>query len=109
VIPTPSGPLYSLQTEELILKHQQDVADCTVVGIANGAGDVQVPVVLAIPRSGVRIDAARLLEQVNERQVGHGRPQLARIDLVDESEILLGITGKVLKRRLRERLMVLAA
>jgi acyl-coenzyme A synthetase/AMP-(fatty) acid ligase len=111
VIPTPTGPLYSLQTEELILKHQEAVADCTVVGIADGGGDrdVQVPVVLAIPRSGARIDAAKLLEQVNELQTGHGRPLLARVHLADQNEIPLGITGKVLKRHLRGQLTALAA
>jgi len=106
VIPTPGGPLYSLQTEELILKHQPRLVDCTVIGVIdrNIKDGTQVPVVLVILRAGYSINTEALLDEINIVQAAKGRPPLARVYAVDHSEIPLGVTGKVLKRTLRERL-----
>jgi acyl-coenzyme A synthetase/AMP-(fatty) acid ligase len=107
MIPTPAGPLYSLQTEELVLKCHPDLVDCTVVGVpaAEDERSAPVPVLLAIPRDGRRVDAAALLQKVNHEQAVRGRPPLACARLADRGEIPLGVTGKVLKRELRNRLM----
>ncbi|MEU5633646.1 class I adenylate-forming enzyme family protein [Streptomyces rishiriensis] len=106
VIPTETGPLYSLQTEELILKHEEDVADCTVVGINPGDAPRQIarPVALAVPRVGRTPDAEEMLPAINQRQVRAGRPALSAVHIVARDEIPVGVTGKVLKRVLRDQL-----
>jgi acyl-coenzyme A synthetase/AMP-(fatty) acid ligase len=106
VIPTRDGPLYSLQTEELILKHQGSrLVDCTVIGVTEEGTDAgtQVPVVLAVPRTGCSVDTAALLNEINQAQACKNRPSLAQAYFVDWSEVPLGVTGKVLKRTLREQ------
>jgi acyl-coenzyme A synthetase/AMP-(fatty) acid ligase len=105
VIQTSTGLLYSLQTEELILKHHDELADCTVVGMADSStGVAQAPVLLAVPGNGRHVEPTALLEQVNAVQAAHRRPPLAHIRMVDQGEIPAGVTGKVLKRALREQL-----
>jgi acyl-CoA synthetase (AMP-forming)/AMP-acid ligase II len=110
-IRTPGGPLYSLQTEELLLKHCSEIADCTVVGVADSRGDrsIQMPIAVMVPRCGADIDATKLLEKINDRQMALGRPPLSRIHLAEQDEIPLGVTGKVLKWHLREKLTAFAA
>ncbi|MBR1158094.1 class I adenylate-forming enzyme family protein [Bradyrhizobium elkanii] len=111
VVPTSQGPLYSLQTEELVLKHQPGLADCTIIGVTDrGASElVQAPVLLAVPRNGHALDSAALLREVNELQALHGRPPLARASAVSQDDIPVGVTGKVLKRQLRDQLSGRAA
>ncbi len=106
VIPTAEGPLYSLQTEELILKHQAGVADCTVIGVCEGgAGDgEQAAVALVVTRADCVLDAEAMLEEINRVQASKGRPLLARVVAVERGQLPLGVTGKVLKRALRESL-----
>jgi acyl-coenzyme A synthetase/AMP-(fatty) acid ligase len=104
VIQTESGPLYSLQTEELILKHQPDVIDCTVIGIeASGSDGIRSPVVLVAARQGKIIHPEAMLAEINAMQAGKCRPLLAELRVVDRRDIPLGVTGKVLKRSLREQ------
>ncbi len=106
-IPTRDGTLYSLQTEELILKHQQYLAECTVIGIVDRSGaGLQTPIVLAVPRPGHDVDTVLLLDEINQVQRTKGRPALAQAHLVDWNEIPVGVTGKVLKCMLRERLSI---
>ncbi len=105
-IPTADGPLYSLQTEELILKHQQCLADCTVIGARQpiGAGNDTAPVMLGVMRPGYTDDPAVLLATVNRVQGALGRPRIAAAHLVERGDLPVGVTGKVLKRALRERI-----
>jgi acyl-coenzyme A synthetase/AMP-(fatty) acid ligase len=105
VVPTSDGPLYSLQTEELVLRHCGDrIADCTVIGIrADGTSSLQEPLLLFVARDGQTVDAAALLEEINAVQAARGRPRLARAISVRTDDIPVGVTGKVLKRALRER------
>jgi len=109
VIRTAQGPLYSLQTEELILKHQQDLADCTVFGFQGGTSEFDTAAAFVIARPGCKRDERQILETVNSVQAAKGRPALSLIRLADPSEIPVGVTGKVLKRCLRERLAHSAA
>ena len=108
VIHTSSGPLYSLQTEELILKHYgEQLIDCTVVGTNknhNGHG-TQVGVAFVIPKVNCTVDTTRLLTEINARQVALNRPSVEFVFSVTGADIPLGVTGKVLKRVLRERLV----
>jgi acyl-coenzyme A synthetase/AMP-(fatty) acid ligase len=101
VVGTVEGPLYTVQTEELILKEHQSLADCTVIGI--GSGQFQRAMLLVIPRTGHTVDSAAMLQSVNAVQAQRLRPSLHRIEVVAASDIPLGVTGKVVKRLLRER------
>jgi acyl-coenzyme A synthetase/AMP-(fatty) acid ligase len=106
VIPTAEGPLYSLQTEELILKYHGNLVDCTVVGVDSGdtGSGEQAAVALVLPQAGSSVDAAAMLDDINRTQAEKGRPLLERVITVERGEVPLGVTGKVLKRTLRELL-----
>jgi 3-aminoavenalumate diazotase len=104
VIQTRSGPLYSLQTEELILKHQPDVIDCTVVGLETNEDDGTLsPIALVAARQGRSIRPEAMLAEINAMQASKRRPLLAELRVIDREQIPLGVTGKVLKRSLREQ------
>jgi acyl-CoA synthetase (AMP-forming)/AMP-acid ligase II len=103
VIHTAQGPLYSLQTEELILKHQQCLADCVVFGVRSDLSGFETATVFALPRARCHCDELQLLEAINTVQADKRRPALAVIRIADRAEIPVGITGKVLKQRLRDR------
>jgi acyl-coenzyme A synthetase/AMP-(fatty) acid ligase len=106
MIRTKTGPLYSLQTEELILKNHTFLADCTVVGVQENddCEDFQAPLVLAVSRTGTKADETVLLAEINHLQTVLGRPLVRQVLIVNRSEIPLGVTGKVLKGQLRQRL-----
>jgi 3-aminoavenalumate diazotase len=97
-ITTTDGPLYSLQTEELLLKRLRDIDDCVVIGIPDGDGH-EAPVCLARSKTA----AADLLARANEVQGELGRPRLRALRVVDADDIPVGVTGKVLKAQLRRR------
>ena len=102
-IRTAHGVLYSLQTEELILKNQRDVLDCTVLGAAAADG-VQEAVAWVYPQAGAQVDADQLLERINADQLAKQRPALARVVMAGEGDIPVGVTGKVMKNALRQQL-----
>lgn len=97
------GVVYSLLTEEVVMAADPAVADCTVIGVPDGAGGL-APIGVVKPRPGSAIDLAALVPGANARLREQGMPAL-RLILVAESvrDWPLGPTGKVLKRQLRER------
>ena len=105
-ITTAEGVLYSLQTEELILKNQPELLDCTVLGLPDKCADtgVCVPVVFVFFRPGAQVQEGDLLERINTHQRQKQRPALARVHVVGAGEIPVGVTGKVMKQALRQQL-----
>lgn len=103
MIATEQGPLYSLLTEETILAHRLDLHECTVIGVETDGAQWPAPIAAVIPCDGVAVDTAELLEDINRLQAAEGRPGLARVILAEPADVPLGVTGKVLKRLLREQ------
>jgi acyl-CoA synthetase (AMP-forming)/AMP-acid ligase II len=107
VVHTRDGPLYSLQTEELILKLQPNLRDCTIVAVPEPEMEgASVAVVFVVPRGDAAVDPETLQSAINDAQAERGRPAVARVVVTDVDALPVGVTGKVLKRELRERLAV---
>ena len=64
----------------------------------------QVPLgLIQLKQHDPAFDASQMLVTLNELLTGRGRLPLYQIRIVSEGEIPVGVTGKVLKRSLRER------
>jgi acyl-coenzyme A synthetase/AMP-(fatty) acid ligase len=99
-IETARGTGYSVQMEEVLLNDVAGVLDCAVV--AGRYGDDTVPV--AVVTSLADADPEQLLKGANEALRTAGHPELALLEVArSESDFPLGVTGKVLKRELREK------
>ncbi len=90
--------VYSVLTEEILLAHLPEIDDCVVVA-AERDREVRA-IVLVHPRSGHGTDG--MLARANEVLSGLDKPLLAELRAADLESIPVGVTGKVLKRRLRE-------
>lgn len=98
--------LYTVQSEERILKHCPDVRDCTLLAVCGNDGKLTVDILLALAT-----DAAPVHDREGEvraalGEVGAHLP--LRVVAVPESELVLGPTGKVRKFLMRERLLASA-
>jgi acyl-coenzyme A synthetase/AMP-(fatty) acid ligase len=103
VIDTTTGPIYSLELEEVLLADCSDVVmDCSVIGVpaADGLGQAPIAVVRRQADAGDWTGEA-LLEKANKELATAGLAPLAAVVMVDAFP--LGPTGKVLKRELRTR------
>jgi long-chain acyl-CoA synthetase len=99
VVPTNAGAVYGLPIEEELLKCP-DVAEAVVVGLAHPSGGL-VPVAIAHSLSGRPLDTVGILKEINRRMPAES----GLVDVIDAANadgIPRGLTGKVLKRRLRE-------
>jgi acyl-coenzyme A synthetase/AMP-(fatty) acid ligase len=100
-IETPSGTGYSVFMEELILNEVPEIADCTV--IAGRDGDRAMPVAVVRLKAD-DADPAALLAAANEALYSARHPQLALLEVArSDEDFPVGVTGKVLKRQLREK------
>jgi acyl-coenzyme A synthetase/AMP-(fatty) acid ligase len=99
VIHTRLGPVYSLLIEEAV-HHHPAVFDVCVYGARQTDG-TQLPAALIALRTGMEISRERLGVELNGMLEGDRR--LTRVDIVPWHEFPIGITGKTLKRVLRER------
>ncbi|GAA2974804.1 long-chain fatty acid--CoA ligase [Streptomyces lactacystinicus] len=105
-IATAAGPAHSVQMEELLLNELPVIVDCTVVAGRHGGNTVAVALVAA---HGEHLDPAQLLASANTVLGAAGHPTLAVLELTRSvTDIPQGVTGKVLKRQLRERYDTLA-
>lgn len=101
-IDTENGPLYSCFTEELVLANLPDVFECSVVGIKTDSGkqkavmaiELSKEAILSIDELGVKIN--QLLDQ---KEIPHITKFVA-----DDPINFVGVTGKRLKRRMREEI-----
>lgn len=97
-IHTTAGTVYSVLTEEILLSRLPEITDCVVVATERD-GEVRA-VALVHLRDGHGTDG--MLARVNGILDGLGKPRLADVRAADAASVPVGITGKVLKRRLRE-------
>jgi acyl-coenzyme A synthetase/AMP-(fatty) acid ligase len=105
VIDTSSGPVYSLELEEVLIADVADlVADGVVTGVAGQAGQGQVPVAVICLQPGVQVTEKELLTRANKALAAAGLATLAAVVIArGEAEYPTGPTGKALKRELRTR------
>jgi acyl-coenzyme A synthetase/AMP-(fatty) acid ligase len=108
-IRTCEGFVYSAYTEELLLSEYPEIRDCTLVGLADegvrfGWEDEGVAQTYALVEL---VDGAPAPQDptawVNAALTRYGLPAVAGAVVVPADAIPLGITGKVLKRVLREK------
>jgi acyl-coenzyme A synthetase/AMP-(fatty) acid ligase/acyl carrier protein len=95
---------HSVLMEDTLLLALPDAADCAVV--AGGDAGATVPVAVVRLRDGDPATgaAAGLLARANSALVAIGQPPLAALEIaVTDEDLPVGATGKVLKRRLREK------
>jgi acyl-coenzyme A synthetase/AMP-(fatty) acid ligase len=105
VVHTANGPGYSVQMEELVLNEVAGVVDCTVIAGGYGGETVAVAVV-----TGEDIDPQRVLSAANDALRATGKPELAMVEVAGaDGDFPLGVTGKSLKRYLREKYQDLVA
>ncbi|HEX8052774.1 MAG TPA: class I adenylate-forming enzyme family protein [Thermoleophilaceae bacterium] len=99
VVDTRAGPVYTLPVEEVLLEHPA-VGEVAVIGLPHPDGG-ELPVAVAHARPGATLDAGECLRWART-QLTLAAP-LAEVVVVTPEEMPRGLTGKVLKRELRER------
>jgi acyl-coenzyme A synthetase/AMP-(fatty) acid ligase len=95
--------LYTVLSEERILRHCPDVRDCTLLAVRGNDGGLTIDVLLALTE-----DAApdRDREEEVRAALGDVAADLPlRVVAVPDSEMVLGPTGKVRKFLMRQRLL----
>ena len=97
-IRTAGGTVYSVLTEEILLACLPEITDCVVVA-AERAGDI-CAIALVHLRDGHDTDG--MLARANEVLAGLDKPPLAEVRAADVASVPVGVTGKVLKRRIRQ-------
>ena len=101
-IHTASGAGHSVLMEEVLLGSVSEICDCGVVAGTWGGDTVAVALVRAARADDV--NAEWLREAANDALRAAGHPELALLEVArDDADYPLGVTGKVLKRVLRER------
>jgi acyl-coenzyme A synthetase/AMP-(fatty) acid ligase len=99
VIRAEDGAVYSLQTEEFLLKHFSEVADLSVVSTQGGKFAKATAIVRLKPEA--KAAERELLKMFNEKLQAGGKVKLDAVLFAKPTDIPLGPTGKVLKRELR--------
>lgn len=100
-IETATGTGYSVLMEEVILNDVPGVRDCAVVAGRHHGVPVPVAVVTA-GDSGAAPETLFAAANAALRRAGH--PQLAVLEMArSEADFPVGVTGKVLKRQLRDK------
>ncbi|WP_047680463.1 MULTISPECIES: class I adenylate-forming enzyme family protein [Xenorhabdus] len=104
VVMTSGGPCYSLLSEEIILSNFAELEDCSIVGESFDSKFAQ-PVLFAVvqPQAEV-IDEEALLQRINQCLTDRKLVELSQLVLLQHRDIPKGITGKVLKRQLRDEM-----
>ncbi|SDP96410.1 class I adenylate-forming enzyme family protein [Lentzea jiangxiensis] len=99
---TPERTGYSVFMEEILLADVPDVVDCAVV--AGRAGGDVVPVAVVVPQPGTDPNPDKMLRLANEELARAGHLTLGALELArTDEDFPVGVTGKVLKRNLREK------
>ncbi|UIX32418.1 class I adenylate-forming enzyme family protein [Streptomyces sp. GQFP] len=115
-IRTRAGVVFSTRTEELLLRELPELADCTVVGVAqdgvradwdgDGVADAYALLQLSNEDEGAdeeRLGDGELTERVNSALQAAGFPPMTRALRMKPDDVAKGATGKVLKRVMRDR------
>jgi len=98
VINSESGPVYSLPIEEILLTHPS-VSEAVVIGVPDGE-NLQSPLAIIYPKTGNAIEEEAFLAWTSSKMM---HVQFKKIMIVTPLDVPRGLTGKVLKRVLRER------
>ncbi|WP_327696017.1 class I adenylate-forming enzyme family protein [Streptomyces sp. NBC_00459] len=109
-IRTSAGVVFSTRTEELLLRELPELADCTVVGVADdgvradwdGDGVAEAYALLQLADE-VGGSDAELTELVNTALKASAFPPVTRALRMKPEDVAKGATGKVLKRVMRDR------
>ncbi|MFM9552292.1 MULTISPECIES: class I adenylate-forming enzyme family protein [Streptomyces] len=103
VIHTARGPVYSLPTEEIVLKACREAVDCVVAAaISPDDEELSEPVAVVRLTERSRLTSRELLTRLNGALRKAGTHEVSAVVLVrGENDIPLGVTGKVLKREVR--------
>lgn len=110
VIKTARGAVYSLPIEEVLLAdHDGVVLDCAVIAVPAADGEDHLPVAVVRLQPDVTEPSIEdLYGQFNQTLTSVGLTELAAVLLArTDAQFPTGVTGKVLKRELRERLATL--
>ncbi|WP_370947369.1 class I adenylate-forming enzyme family protein [Amycolatopsis sp. cg5] len=100
-IETANGVGYSVFMEEVILADVPDVIDAAVVA---GKRDGQIVPVAIVTTGDSVVEADKLLTLANEALVAAGHLPVGVLEIAQyEEDLPVGVTGKVLKRELREK------
>ncbi len=100
-IETASGTGYSVLMEEVLLGNVPEICDC---GVVAGRWDDETVAVALIRTPSANVDLDRVLEAANDALRAVGHPELTLVEVArTDAEYPVGVTGKVLKRVLRER------
>jgi acyl-coenzyme A synthetase/AMP-(fatty) acid ligase len=100
-IETSEGTGYSVLMEEVLLSEAPEISDCAVVAGTKGGRTVPIAVVRSASE---HVDPTSLLAAANEALRSAGHPELALLEVAwTDADFPLGVTGKVLKRQLRDR------
>jgi acyl-coenzyme A synthetase/AMP-(fatty) acid ligase len=106
-IETDAGTGYSVQMEETVLAAVPEVSDCAVIAGQRGGETVAVAVVSGHIEEP---DPGALLEAANRALGEAGLPRVEVLEVTNgTANVPAGVTGKVLKRDLRERYSDVAA
>ncbi len=100
-IKTKHGTIYSLETEEWLIKNYPEILDCTVVA-APASDGMESAVAIIRLKHGVHRDGDLLLAKLNVGLGAAAKKPLASVFFGELSDFPLGPTGKVLKREMRE-------
>ncbi|MDX3453903.1 class I adenylate-forming enzyme family protein [Streptomyces sp. ME02-8801-2C] len=109
-IRTRAGVVFSTRTEELLLRELPELADCTVVGVADdgvradwdGDGVADAYALLQLSDE-VTEEEGELTVRVNSVLRAAGFPPVTRALRMKPDDVAKGATGKVLKRVMRDR------
>jgi acyl-CoA synthetase (AMP-forming)/AMP-acid ligase II len=92
--------IYPSEVEAVLAAHPA-VQDVAVVGLPDAKRGEAVCAVV-VPRPGMAVDEATLMDWCRERMAGYKRPRSVR--LLSEGELPRTATGKIQHRALRDRL-----
>jgi acyl-coenzyme A synthetase/AMP-(fatty) acid ligase len=100
-IETESQTGYSVLMEEVLLGNVAEISDCGVVAGRWGDETVAVALLRTTPGAG---DIGRVLQAANDALRAAGHPEVALVEVArTDADYPVGVTGKVLKRVLRDR------
>ena len=100
VIYTLQGPLYSIWAEELIMRAIDEIFDCSIV--ATNINNNITPAIFVLMAKGYSMTEKEILIRCNSILSQYEMPLLSVVYIVEN--VPRGITGKVLKRLLRDNL-----
>lgn len=101
-INTEDGPLYSCFTEELVLANFSDVFECSIVGIHTSSGLQKAVMAIELAKD-AKHSINELGYKINQLLTQKQMPTITKF-ITDKPSDYVGVTGKRLKRKMREEI-----